>query len=321
MHIAKETFKAILGKNELGSVLPLALLLIFVGFVNSSFFAVNNILDILRTASFSFIVAVPITFLMSAGGMDLSIGAVASFGGVICAFLLRADVPIPVCILVALLSGACIGILNGIVIVLFELPPFIATLGMQYAVNGVIAVTTKNLALGGFPNAFKILGQGRIFSNIPMPVIYAFAIGVIGHVMLTRTKFGRSALAIGGNQETAYLAGINVKAKRIAIYIATSLFAAFTGVLMASRFTSAQPNAGSGTELTIMASAIIGGTSMFGGSGTVFGSALGCILFATITNSLIVMHVSTFWQNLIFGIILIIAIFIDKYRRTASGRE
>ena len=188
-------------------------------------------------------------------------------------------------------------------------------------VNGIIAITTQNLAISGFSDGFKVLGQARVFGNVPLPVIYALAIGVVGHILLTRTKFGRATLAIGGNEETAYLAGINVRAKRIAIYTATSVMAALVGVLMASRFASAQPNAGTGTELTIMASVIIGGTSMFGGTGTVLGSALGCILLATITNALIVMGVSTFWQNLIFGIILLAAIFIDKYRRAASGGE
>ncbi len=317
----KSIAKGILSKNELGTLLPMALLLIIVSFVNPNFFAPGNLLDILRTASFTFIIAVPITFLMSAGGMDLSIGAATSFGGVICAFALKAGLPLPVAILLALAGGAIIGVVNGVVIVHFALPAFIATLGVQYAVNGIIAISTKNLAISGFADAFKIIGQGKLFGTISFTIIYALIIGIIGHITLTRTKFGRSVLAIGGNSETANLAGIRVNATRISIYIATSIFAALSGVLLASRFASAQPNSGTGTELTIMAAVIIGGTSMFGGSGTVLGSAIGCILLATITNALIVMGVSTFWQNLIFGIILIAAIFIDKYRRKASGGD
>ncbi|NLI22686.1 MAG: ABC transporter permease [Clostridiales bacterium] len=311
----------LLARNELGTIMPMALLLIVVGFVNPSFFAANNILDILRTASFAFIIAVPITFLMAGGGMDLSIGAATSLGGVICAFALKAGMPVAVAILLALLGGAMVGVFNGLIIVKFALPAFIATLGVQYAINGIIAITTKNLAISGFSSAFKVLGQGKLFGAVAYPVLYALVIGIAGHIMLTRTKYGRSVLAIGGNAETAYLSGINVRGKQISIYIATSVFAALSGVLQAARFASAQPAAGSGTELTIMASVIIGGTSMFGGTGTVLGSALGCVLLATITNALIVMNVSTFWQNLIFGVILIAAIFIDKYRRRASGGE
>ncbi|EEQ61959.1 ABC transporter permease [Enterocloster sp. OA13] len=312
---------ALLNKNELGTILPLCLLLIVVGCVNPNFFAMNNILDILKTSSFSFIVAVPITFLMASGGMDLSIGAATSFGGVVCAFALKAGMPIPVSIVLALGAGAVVGVINGIVIVYFDLPPFIATLGTQYAFNGIIAITTENLAISGFSSSFKMIGQNKLFGMVPLPVVYALIIGIIGHIILVKTKYGRAILAIGGNRETAYLAGINVRAKCLTVFIATSMLAALSGVLMASRFASAQPAAGTGTELTIMASVIIGGTSMFGGTGTVLGSALGCILLATITNALIVMKVSTFWQNLIFGVILLAAIFIDKYRRKAGGAE
>ena len=312
---------ALLNKNELGTILPLCLLLIVVGCVNPNFFAMNNILDILKTSSFSFIVAVPITFLMASGGMDLSIGAATSFGGVVCAFALKAGMPIPVSIVLALGAGAVVGVINGIVIVYFDLPPFIATLGTQYAFNGIIAITTENLAISGFSSSFKMIGQNKLFGMVPLPVVYALIIGIIGHIILVKTKYGRAILAIGGNRETAYLAGINVRAKCLTVFIATSMLAALSGVLMASRFASAQPAAGTGTELTIMASVIIGGTSMFGGTGTVLGSALGCILLATITNALIVMKLSTFWQNLIFGVILLAAIFIDKYRRKAGGAE
>ncbi|MDR2371004.1 MAG: ABC transporter permease [Treponema sp.] len=312
--------RSLLRKNEVGVVLPLLFLYVVVFIINSSFFNITNILDILRTASFSFLVAIPTTFLMSCGGMDLSIGAATSFGGVLCAFCLKAGFPLPVSILIALMGGFTIGLFNGIIIVHFELPAFIATLGTQYVVNGIIQVSTKALAISGFSDSFKFIGQARV-SGIPFPVIYAIVLGGIAHILLIYTKYGRSILAIGGNRETAYLSGINVKLLQISAYIASTTFAALSGILIASRFATAQPASGTGTELTIIASVIIGGTSMFGGSGTVIGSALGCILLATIINALIVMGVSSFWQNLIFGIILLISLFIDKYRRKASSGE
>jgi ribose transport system permease protein len=258
---------------------------------------------------------------MSSGGMDLSIGAITSFGGVICAFALKAGMPLPVAVILALAAGSLVGFLNGVIIVKYALPAFIATLGMQYVVNGIIAITTEALAISGFSDSFKALSQTKVGGVVPMPVIYAILIGIVGHIVLSRTKFGRSVLAIGGNRETAYLAGINVRAKQIMVYTAVGFFSALSGILIASRFATAQPAAGTGTELTIMASVIIGGTSMFGGQGTIIGSALGCILFAAIQNALIVMGISTFWQNLIFGIILLVAIFIDKYRRKKGGEE
>jgi ribose transport system permease protein len=316
----KLVIRSLLRKNEVGVVLPLMFLYIVVLIVNASFFNITNIFDILRTASFSFLVAIPTTFLMASGGMDLSIGAATSFGGVVCAFCLKAGFPLPVSILTALMSGIAIGLFNGIVIVHFELPAFIATLGTQYVVNGIILITTKALAISGFSDSFKFIGQTRV-GGVPLPVIYALVLGFCAHILLVYTKYGRSILATGGNRETAYLSGINVKVLQISAYVASAAFAALSGVLIASRFATAQPAAGTGTELMIIASVIIGGTSMFGGSGTIVGSALGCILLATITNALIVMGVSSFWQNLIFGIILLISLFIDKYRRKTSAGE
>ncbi len=317
----KAVFKALLSKNELGAVLPLALLLIVVAFVNPNFFSTGNIFDILRTASFTFIVAIPLTFLLSSQGMDLSVGAATSLGGVICGMTLKAGVPLPLAIVLALIAGAAVGTLNGILIIKSNLPAFIATLGTQYLVNGIIAIITNNLAISNFEGNFKQLSQYKLFDQIPMPIIYAIVLGIIGQFLLTKTRFGREVLAIGGNKETAYLAGIKVNSRRMVTFIGTSVFASLAGVLIASRFASAQPAAGTGTELSIMAGVIIGGTSMFGGQGTVIGSALGAILLATITNALILMNVSTLWQNAIYGLILIVALYVDKYRRKALSGE
>lgn len=317
----KNLTKAFLSKNELGAVLPLAILLIVVAFINPNFFAARNVLDILRTASFSFIVAIPLTFLLSAQGMDLSVGAVTSLGGVVCAMALKAGVPLPIAILLALAAGAAAGAVNGILIIYSNLPPFIATMGTQYAFNGLIAIITQNLAISNFEGNFKVISQYKLFGLVPMPILYAIILGVLAHILLVKTRFGREILAIGGNRETAYLAGIPVNKRRFATYVVTSIFAALAGVLIASRFASAQPAAGSGTELSIMAGVIIGGTSMFGGQGTVIGSALGCILLATITNALILMNVSTLWEKMIYGLILIVALYVDKYRRKVLSGE
>ena len=317
----KRLSRAFLSKNELGAVLPLILLLVVVACINPNFFAPRNLLDILRTAAFSFIVAIPLTFLLSSQGMDLSVGAVTSLGGVVCAMALKAGVPLPVAILLALGAGAIAGAVNGVLIIYSNLPPFIATMGTQYAFNGFIAIITQNLAISNFESSFKVISQYKLFDLIPMPILYAIILGILAQILLTQTRFGREILAIGGNRETAYLAGIPVNKRRFIAYVATSVFAALAGVLIASRFASAQPAAGSGTELSIMAGVIIGGTSMFGGQGTVVGSALGCILLATITNALILMNVSTLWEKLIYGMILIIALYVDKYRRKVLSGE
>lgn len=313
--------KKLFSRNELGALLPLGLLLIVVAFVNPNFFAKRNILDILRTAGFNFIVAIPLTFLLASQGMDLSVGAVTSLGGIICGMALKAGIPLPISILLALLSGALVGYINGLLAIKSDLPVFISTLGMQYIVNGVIAIITNNVAISNFDTSFKMISQYRLFGEIYMPIIYALVLGIIGQIILTKTRFGREILAIGGNRETAYLAGIKVDARRMTAFVATSVMAAFVGILTASRFACAQPAAGTGTELLIMAAVIIGGTSMFGGQASVLGSALGAILLGTITNALILMNVSTLWQNFIYGLILIVALYVDKYRRKILSGE
>ncbi len=308
--------KKIMGAQELSALIPLILMVIISTIIQPAFLSLTNIFDILRSASFTFILAVPLTFLMSSQQMDLSIGATTAFGGVIAAMAsARWGIPLVFSIILGVLAGCAVGLVNGILVVKCKLPSFITTMGVQYAISGLISVITSNNSVLGLNDSFKKIAQTRIFGNMSFVVLYAFIIGLIGHIILKKMKYGREVLAVGGNQETAYLSGINPATKHIQLYIAVGFFAALTGILYASRFSSAQINAGSGTELTIMASVIIGGTSMFGGSGTVIGSSLGCILFAMITNALIVMGVSTFWQKVVFGVILILSLFIDRYRR------
>lgn len=319
----KETgfFKKIMAAQELSALIPLIIMTIVSTIIQPAFLSLTNIFDILRSASFNFILAIPLTFLMSACQMDLSIGATTAFGGVITAIAAVNGIPLVFAILLGLLAGSAVGFMNGILVVKCGLPGFISTMGMQYAINGLISVITGNNSILGLSEAFKAIAQTRIFGNLSLVVIYALVLGVLGHILLKRMKYGRNVLAVGGNRETAYLSGINPDKIHIQLYTAVGFFAAVTGILYASRFSSAQINAGQGTELTIMASVIIGGTSMFGGSGTVIGSLLGTILFAMITNALIVMEVSTFWQKVVFGAILILALFIDKYRRSKSAGE
>lgn len=275
-------------------------------------------MDILRTASYYLIVGAPLTLLLISADMDLSIGAVTAFGGVVCVYAMKNGIPTFLAIIIALLAGMAVGIFKAFVIVDQELPALIVTLGIEYALNGIVSITTKGMSVSGATEIFKILGQGKV-GKIYITIIIALAIAIFFQILITRTKYGRSVFAIGGNPETARLAGIPVKKRKREIHIMVSVFAALVGVLMASRFNSAQTTAGSGTELTVMAAVIIGGTSMYGGSGSVIGSILGCILIAVISNGLVLIRVPSFWQNLIFGIILLISVAIDKYRQKISS--
>ena len=314
-------FSAFFSRTETGVLLPLVILVVIIGCVNRDFYGVANLIDVLRSSSYTFIIAAPLTLLMISGGMDLSIAAATALGCVVCAWGL-ADFGLGVIpsILLALAAGALVGLAKAALVVTFDLPAFIITLGLTKIVNSFILVTTDGIAVSGLGSeSFKALGQGKLFGQVHWTIVIAVGIGVAMHILLTRTKFGRAVAACGGNRETAKLAGINVTRTRYVVEIMVSVFAAFCGVCMCSRFNSGQTSAGNGTELTIMASVIIGGTSMMGGTGTILGAFLGCVLLAVINNGLVLMHVSTNWQNMIFGLILVVSLFIDKYRRAKSG--
>lgn len=311
--------KALFSINEVGVAMPLIVICIVVSIINPDFLGFDNLIDVMRSACFNFIVAVPVTYLLITASLDLSIGAAISLGGIICGKLLAAGIPTSVSILLALLAGAAIGFLKGTIIVKYKLPAFIATLGIQYIINGVISITTSGMPISGLPDNFKQISQERFFDKIPYPVLIAIVIGVIGHIVLAKTKYGRALFAVGGNEETAYLSGINVKKISMSVQILVSVLAIFVGILLASRFSSAQPAAGTGTEMTILAAVIIGGTSMFGGKGTIVGTAIGCLMLAVISNGLVMIKVSSYWQTLIFGFILLFSVALDQYRRSRSG--
>jgi len=305
--------------RETGILIPLIILLIVIGSVNKDFFTIPNLIDVLRTVSYLFIIAAPLTCLVIAGCMDLSVGGVTALGGILCAWFINLGLPLPLAIVLSLIIGGFVGFLNAQVVVKGKIHSFIATLGTSYVIKGFILITTLGLPVVGFDESFKVLGQGKMFDSIYWTIVLSIIIMIFFHLFLSRMKFGRAIYAVGGNEETARLAGINVQKTRTILYILVACFSILCGIFLASRFNSAQPGAGNGTELTILASIIIGGTSILGGSGTIFGMLIGCILLAVIKNGLIMMHVSSYWIDLIFGAILIVSLFIDKYRRSKTG--
>lgn len=307
-------------RPEAAVVSILLLLIIVIGIVNPNFFGVANIMDVFRNTSYAFIIAAPLTLQMISGGMDLTVGATTSLGGVVCATCLMAGLPAWISIIIALLFGVVVGLLKAYAVVTIGLQAFIATLGLRYVIDGAILVYTRGdpTLIGGASDGFKALGQGSI-GGIYISFIIAVVVGIVFQIILRNTRYGREVCAVGGNEETARLAGINVKKTRYYINVMVSVFAAFVGVIYCARFNSAQPTIGNGTEMTIMAAAIIGGASVGGGTGSLFGTFLGTLLIAVIKNGLVLMGVSSYWQNLVFGAILVLSLYIDKVRRSKSG--
>lgn len=313
--------KSLMKVKELGAVIPLILISVIATVVNPAFLSQANLIEILRTTSYTVMLGVPLTFLLASGRMDLSIGDNTALGGIIAAMAaVNLGLPLPIAIIVAIAVGMLIGFLNSLMVEWLALPGFIATLAMSNIVNGTNSVITNNTAISGISAGFKAIAQTRLFGVVPIPVLYAVVVAVAGHVIMSRTKFGRKVLAVGGNAEAANLAGINVKKLHMIMFMTVGAFAAISGILYCSRFSSAQLSAGAGTSLTILSSAIIGGTSMRGGTGTVFGTVLGCLLFAVISDALVVMGVSTNWQNVVYGLILVAALIIDYIRQKSTQR-
>lgn len=314
------SLKDIMNLKELGALIPLILLMIIASIINPSFLGSANLLDILRTTSYTTILAVPLTMLMSSGRMDMSIGATTALGGIVAAMVQTAGAPLIVAILAGVAVGVCVGLVNAILVDYLSLPGFIATLAVSNIVDGISSVITNNMPVVGISSGFKAIAQTRLFGQVQITVLYALVVAVVGYIAMSRMKVGRKMLAVGGNADAANLAGINVKRIHTGLFILVSVFAALSGVLYASRFSSAQLTAGSGTSLTIMSSVIIGGTQLRGGTGTVVGSVLGCLLFAVITNALVVMGISTNWQNVVYGGILVAALVIDYFRQKSARR-
>ena len=314
----KAFVRVLFAKPWFSSVLCLVVLSLLVGIVNPVYFSMDNVLDVMRTASFALIIAAPLVLLFISGGTDLSLGAAVTLGGVVVGKCLLAGIPVFPSVLIAMAAGFAVGIVKAAIIMTFDLPPFIITLGLQYIINSIVLVWTAGMNVVGLPAAFKWMGQSAIFGRLYISVLIAAAVSVVFHVLLQTTKFGRAVCAVGGNRETAYLAGLNVKFYKYCTNIMVSVMAAFTGCVYASRFSSGITTMGVGLEMNSIASVVIGGTSMFGGSGTVPGAAIGCVLFAAIKNSLIMLGVPTFYQNMVFGVMLIGSIIIDVYRRKAA---
>ena len=318
-------FRGILRARESGIAIPLILLIIVVSAVNPVFLDIDNLLNIARQISFVFIIGIAMTFVLIGAGLDLSVGSVLALGGVICGLVLRAlmlVMPLWIAIVIAIIFGLLIGVLaglfNGAVVTRFKIPSLIVTLGMMYIARGVVQVLTRGNPVYPFPDEFNNLGQGYLL-GVPNVVYVAVVLGILAHVVLTQTAWGRAVFAVGGNTETARLSGINVVKVLTAVYVLCGIASAISGVLTASRLASALANAGTGMELQVIAACIIGGTSMFGGSGSILGTLIGAAFMSIIANGMVLMKISVYYQSVVIGAIIILAVGIDQFRRRRGG--
>lgn len=292
------------------NLLVLLLLCVIVAVANDNFLDPTNIRNVLRQISVVGIVGAAFTLVMVSGGLDLSIGGTVALSGVVSATLAVDGVPLPLAFLLGILTGGLVGFINGFLVVTLRLNSVIVTLGTLYISRGVANLITDGLPVHGVPPGYAEVGTGFLWS-IPLPVVILLAVLILFTVIEFKTVLGRHGVAIGSNFEAARLSGIRVNATRIALFTLSGLMAGVGGMVLSSRLSSGHPNTAAGLEFDVIVAAILGGTSLMGGEGTVIGTAIGALIVGVINNGLNLTGVSTFWQQVVQGVILISAVGLD----------
>jgi ribose transport system permease protein len=296
--------------RQLGTLAGLLAMFLVLWALTPHFLTISNLLNVAEQATIIAIIAVGMTFVIITGGIDLSVGSVLAFSGVVMASALQHEVPLGFALLIGLGVGLFCGLVNGILITVGRLPPFIATLGMMSVARGAALMFTEGRPISGFPENFRSLATGEVL-RIPTPVLIMIAVYFMAHFVLRRTKLGRYTYAIGGNEEAALLSGINVRLYKSMVYGLAGMLAGLAAILLTARLNSAQPIAGMNYELDAIAATVIGGTSLLGGEGTVVGTLIGALIMAVLRNGLNLLGVSSFIQQVVIGSVIILAVLID----------
>jgi len=269
-----------------------------------------NLEAILLGLSVEGIIAVGMVILLVSGGLDLSVGSTLAFTGVVCGLALTAGVPSVIAILLALLAAFTVGLVNGMLIAKLKMNPFIITLGMMITIRGLLLVLAGGRAVLNLPDSFTVIGQGRLL-GIQYPIFVVILMTVFGDLLLRNTRFFRQNYYIGGKEQAARLSGIKVDFLKIFNYCLIAVISGISGLLITARFGSASLTVGSGIELRVITAAIIGGASLNGGEGSVLGAILGALFMGILANSLNLLGVDVYWQNLVTGLMLILAVVFD----------
>ncbi|NAW80220.1 ribose ABC transporter permease [Vibrio sp. V33_P6A3T137] len=300
---------------EQKSLIALLFLVIVVSFLNPNFFTVDNILNILRQTSVNAIIAVGMTLVILTAGIDLSVGSVLALCGAFAASLIALEVPVMVAVPTALLAGAALGGISGIIIAKGKVQAFIATLVTMTLLRGVTMVYTDGRPIStGFTDtadAFAWFGTGYAL-GIPVPVWMMVVVFAAAWYLLNHTRFGRYIYAMGGNESAARLSGINVDRVKIGVYAICGLLSALAGIIVTSRLSSAQPTAGMGYELDAIAAVVLGGTSLMGGKGRIMGTLIGALIIGFLNNALNLLDVTSYYQMIAKAAVILLAVLVDN---------
>lgn len=301
-------------KSQSGGIFIALLVICFlISTQTSRFLTETNLMVIFNQVSVNAILAFGVTFVIISGGIDLSLGSMVAVAGVVAAMYSKSeDGNIWIALPLALIVGALMGAINGWIIVLSKVPPFIVTLGSMTIARGLALIISDGRPVSDLSESFNFIGNGD-FIGIPIPIIFLLITFVFCAILLNKTVFGRYVKAIGGNENASFVSGIPVDRIKCWVYVLSGIFAAIGGILLAARINTGQPNAGLGFELDAIAAVIIGGTSTRGGKGSIIGTLLGVLFIGVINNGLDLMNVSAYWQQVVMGGIIILAVVIDRF--------
>ena len=278
------------------------------------FLTLTNIRNVVRQSSIFGVMAIGMTFVILTGGIDLSVGSILAIAGAIAAGMLKGGAGMLPVVALALVIGIGCGLANGLIITIGRIAPFVVTLGMMSIARSLTLIYTKGYPISGFSGPFRFIGGGDV-ASIPFPIIVFALTVVVAWLILTQTRLGRYTYAIGGNEETVKLSGINSNRYKVIVYVISGITAAMSALILTSRLNSAEPVAGQGYELDVIASVVIGGTSLSGGTGSVWGTLIGALLIGVINNGMNLLGISPYFQLLVKGLIIIGAVLLDRLRQ------
>lgn len=304
-------------KTEIYLIALLAILFLFFSLTSSVFLTVDNLKTLARQASIYGIIAIGMLVVIISAGIDLSVGSVTGFSGIVAALCMARGMPIPASLAIALASGLIVGFVNGVLIHDGKVPPFIATMGTMTVVRALIMLLTKARMISGLPESFKMIAQFEIV-NIPFLFMVWVAVMIVAWFMTTKTVFGRNVYAVGSNKEAARLSGINIRKTIYGVYIFSAFVCSIAGILLTARLGNGVPTAGTGYELDAIASAVVGGASLDGGTGSVVGAVLGSMIMATLRQGGVLLGVNSFVLEIIIGSLIVIAVLVDKLRNQSA---
>lgn len=310
----------------------LLLLMLVFAIMEPRFLSSVNLFNVMRQVSITGLLAIGMTFVILTAGIDLSIGSLLAFAGLVAAAVAKGGMEDRFTVgdetigygwqlaaLAAIAVGLLGGLLQGIAITKLKVPAFVVTLGGMSVFRGAALLFASGGPISGFQPDYTWWGQGRIYS-VPVPVIIFLVAAVIAHVVLSYTRYGRRVYAVGGNPEAARLAGVNVNWVIASVYVIMGFFAGLGAFVLSARLNSAEAVAGTGYELTVIASVVIGGTSLFGGSGSIFGTVIGTVLIGVLLNGLVLMNVNSYIQQIIIGVIIVLAVAFDTFAKSRRKR-